>query len=76
MCLEEQLLSKFGPLLTLKQLAEVLHRSPQGLTFTLSRDSDFAQQINSTKLRLGRRVYFRSNLLAAVLEGQTSDLTN
>lgn len=76
MCLEEQLLSTFGPLLTLKQLAQLLHRSPQGLAFTLSRNSEFAQQINSTKLRLGRRVYFRSNLLAAILEGHSPDMTN
>jgi len=63
------LLSTFGPLLTLEQLAQLLHRSPKGLAFTLSTNSDLAGQINSMKVRLGRRVYFRSCEVAALLGG-------
>jgi len=31
--IEQQLLERYGPLLTLEQLAEVFHRSPKGALF-------------------------------------------
>jgi hypothetical protein len=69
MSLEDHLLSTYGPLLTLEQLAQLLHRSPKGLAFTLSTNSDLAGQINAMKIRLGRRVYFRSCEVAGLLSG-------
>lgn len=73
MTLEQQLLDRFGPLLTLNQLAELLHRSPKGLTLTLSKKGQFASQINSTKIRFGRRLYFRAGEIATLLEGRNPD---
>ncbi|WP_166366030.1 DNA-binding protein [Pseudomonas akapageensis] len=67
MTLEQQILERFGPLLTLAQLAELLHRSPQGLSFTLSRPGSFAEKINIARIKLGRRVYFRASDIAAAL---------
>jgi len=69
MSLENHLFATFGPLLTLEQLAKLLHRSPKGLAFTLSSDSELARRINGMKVRLGRRVYFRSCEVAALLSG-------
>lgn len=73
MTLEQHLLSTFGPLLTLDQLAQLLHRSPGGLKFTLSTKSEFSRQVNATKVRLGRRVYFRVCDVTALLAGSATD---
>lgn len=73
MTLKQHLLSTFGPLLTLEQLAQLLHRSPGGLRFALTTQSEFARQVNAMKVRLGRRVYFRADDVAALLAGNTTD---
>ncbi|MGF1440152.1 DNA-binding protein [Pseudomonas aeruginosa] len=67
--LEQHLLETFGPLLTLEQLAQLLHRSPGGLKFSLRSQSEFARQINATKVKLGRRAYFRTCDMAAIILG-------
>lgn len=74
MNLEQQLLTTFGPLLTLEQLAQLLHRSPKGLRGALSLNSEFSRQINATKIRFGRRVYFRAGEVAVLLAGSTTDI--
>lgn len=65
--LERHLLEKFGPLITLDQLAQILHRQPGGLSWALSQETDFSAAINSTKTKLGKRIYFKVGPLAAVL---------
>jgi hypothetical protein len=65
--MEQQLLDRYGPLLTLDQLAEVLHRSPKGLSFTLARPGTLSDQINGARIKLGRRVYFRTSEIASAL---------
>ncbi|KES23867.1 hypothetical protein [Pseudomonas sp. AAC] len=72
-CLEQHLLETYGPLLTLEQLAQLLHRSPGGLRFSLTTQSAFARQINATKVRLGRRVYFRTCDMATIMAGSRHD---
>lgn len=64
------LLSKYGPLLTLCQLAELLDRSPQGLRISLNSDTAFSRFLKPRRLKIGRRVYFRSNHIAELLDGQ------
>ncbi|MCY1367551.1 hypothetical protein D9M69_544930 [compost metagenome] len=61
MTTEEVILSRTGgsPLLSLTQVAEILHRSPEGLRITLSRDNDIARSLNSCRVKIGRRVFFR-----------------
>lgn len=71
--IEQQLLERFGPLLTLDQLAQVLHRKPDGLAWTLSQRGPFACAINAAQVRLGRRRYFRASQLALVLGEGASD---
>jgi len=65
--LEQKLLSSYGPLLTLKQLASLLHRSEAGLSYTLSHGGELADKLNGVKIRLGRRVYFSASGVAEVL---------
>lgn len=69
--LEQQLLDRYGPLLTKKQFAELLHRSEKGLDYTLSHpaESEFAASLYAMKLRLGRLIYFRAADVAALLAG-------
>lgn len=69
--IEQQLLDRYGPLLTKKQLAELLHRSEKGLDYTLSHptESVFAASLHAMKLRLGRLVYFRASDVAGLLVG-------
>lgn len=52
------------------QLAKVLDRSAEGLRISLRSDSDWSRPINAAKLKLGRRVYFRTAEIAKVLSGE------
>ncbi len=70
--LEEQLLSQFGPLLTISQLAKILHRTPKGLVDSLSRNKAFAEQFGTAKVRFGRRTYFRTCDIASILSGEST----
>lgn len=69
MSIEETLVVQYGPLLTITQLAKVLNRSPEGLRISLRSSSGWVSQINSSRLRLGRRVYFRTSRIAGILTG-------
>lgn len=69
--IEQQLIELYGPFVTIHQLAELLHRSPAGLAYTLSQSSPFAESVNTARVKLGRRVYFRaSDLAKALTSGQ------
>lgn len=50
-------------LLTIDCLAKLLHRSPEGLRVSLYCDSDFSTRLRSARVKLGRRVYFRRDLV-------------
>lgn len=69
MSTEKLLMQKFGPLLSLEELSVILKRSRDGLRISLSTNSDFAQQWNATKIKVGRRVYFRSAEVARLIDG-------
>ena len=58
----------YGPLMTMETLAKTLDRSKEGLRVGLSSESNFATAINSTKIRLGRRVYFKTELIAEIID--------
>ena len=65
---ESYLLDKFGPLLSLVQLAGLLDRSADGLRLSLSHDGDLSKKFNPARTKIGRRVYFRSSLVARALD--------
>jgi hypothetical protein len=65
---ENYLLQKFGPLLSLGQLASLLDRSVDGLRLSLSHEGEMAKKFNPARKKIGRRVYFRSALIAQILD--------
>jgi hypothetical protein len=67
--IEDQLTERYGPLLSTAQLADVLHRSTEGLRISLRSNSEWARRINTAKLKLGRRIYFRTVSISEVLTG-------
>jgi hypothetical protein len=73
MSIEETLVGQYGPLLTTSQLAKVLNRSPEGLRISLRSSSNWVSQVNASRLRLGRRVYFRTAEIALILTGSSRD---
>jgi hypothetical protein len=70
MQIEEALTRQYGPLLSVTQLAKVLDRSAEGLRISLRSNSEWSRHINAAKLKLGRRVYFRTAEIAKVLSGE------
>lgn len=65
---ESYLLEKYGPLLSLEQLAGLLDRSVDGFRLTLAQDGEIATKFNPARKKIGRRVYFRSSMVAQVLD--------
>lgn len=64
---------RYSVLMTLDQLAEILDRSPEGLRISMSTSrSNWAQHINATKVHIGRRIYFRTEAIARLIDEQFS----
>lgn len=64
------LLMHYGPLLTLKQLAEVLHSTPGATRMVIRREqAPLAVALARAERPLGRRLYFDATRVAAVIEG-------
>ena len=70
--MERELTERFGLLLTVVHLAEVLHRSEQGLRWSLTQPGQFADTINGTRIKIGRRNYYRAADLALLLAGEVA----
>jgi hypothetical protein len=72
MTIEEVLTEKHGCLLTLATLAKVLERSPEGLRISLrsTNSNEWSRRLNSARIKIGRRVYFRTSEVAQILEGK------
>ncbi|HBO5136186.1 hypothetical protein D9M71_795350 [compost metagenome] len=70
MTTEELILSTSGgsPLLSLVQVADILHRSPEGLRITLSGDNELARKLRPARVKIGRRVYFRVAAIARFID--------
>lgn len=68
--MEELLLNRYdgSPLLSLEQLAEVLHRSKDGLRISLSSDSELSRKIRPFRIKIGRRIYFRTAAIARFID--------
>jgi hypothetical protein len=70
MTIEEILVKEYGPLLSFAELAMILDRSPDGLRTSLRSTGEWVGRINAARLRLGRRVYFRTSEIANVLDAR------
>lgn len=63
-------MDKYGPTLTVDELAQVLKRRPQGVRAALSlRTEAWAAEMNSRKVYVGRRVYFPVHAVADLIAG-------
>lgn len=60
-----------SPLMTLDNLAALLARTPAGLRATIQSDTDFGGALRSARVKLGRRVYFRRDLIDRLIEEST-----
>ena len=68
--LEQQLTDRYGPLLTIRQLAELLDRSVSGLRYSLRRPSDErTRALNACACRIGRRTYYPAGDVAKIIRG-------
>jgi hypothetical protein len=74
---EEFLLGRFGPLMSIADVAEVLGRSADGVRVALYSDGDVSRRLRPTMIRVGRRVYFRTLQLkdALCLDGVEANRT-
>jgi hypothetical protein len=60
MTTEEYLLKRFGPLMSILDIANLLGRSPDGVRVSLYSDTDISRKLKPAMIRIGRRVYFRT----------------
>ena len=65
----EILLNRYGPLLSIGDLAALLQRSKEGLRLTLRGNSALANQLGSARIKIGRRVHFKTIAVAALIDG-------
>jgi hypothetical protein len=69
MTTEEVLINKFGPLLTLSQVAGLLDRSPDGLRLTIRESNPLGRYLLAARIKIGRRVHFRAKFIANLVDG-------
>lgn len=60
MTTEQYLLGRFGPLMSIVDIAAILGRSPEGVRVAMYNDSDLSRKLKPTVIRIGRRVFFRT----------------
>lgn len=60
MTTEQYLLDRFGPLMSLPDIAKILGRSVDGIRVSLYSDTETSRLLKPTMIRVGRRVYFRT----------------
>ena len=70
MTIEEILVKEYGPLMSLSELAMILDRTPAGLRSSLRSSGDWIDGINAARLRLGRRIYFKTSEIANLLDAR------
>lgn len=64
------LADRWGVLLSYAALGQVMNRSPDGLRLSLAQNrSDWARHVNQAKVKIGRRVLFRTEQIAALIDG-------
>ena len=63
------LLANYGPLLTLRHLAELLHTTPNGIRMAIARRRQpLTKALAEAKRPLGRRIYFDARRVAAAID--------
>lgn len=73
----DHLLEAYGPLMTIEQLAQVLSRKGSGLRGVLQKPTEpWMFELNRVKRRIGRRIYFPTDTVAALLNGDFERCSN
>lgn len=68
------LINTYGPLMTIADLANLLDRSVEGLRVSLSqKECAVTKQLAASKIKFGRRVYFCTLDVAAVVIGNPTN---
>ncbi|MDT0511726.1 plasmid-related protein [Halomonas sp. LES1] len=60
MTVDDYLIDRFGLLMSISDLADLLDRSPDGVRVSLYSDTEVSRKLKSTMVKVGRRVYFRT----------------
>lgn len=69
----EILIEQYGVVMTLEQVATTLSRKPEGLRMALLKPKEaWAHEMNHRKVYIGRRMYFQTKDVAALLDGDLS----
>jgi protein involved in temperature-dependent protein secretion len=66
----EQLTTEYGHLMTQSDLAKILKRSVEALRVGLTRDTEWSKRVNAARRQFGRRVYYRTADIAALIDGE------
>lgn len=70
MSTEAFLLEKYGPLLTLPQVAMLLDRKPEGVRVTIQKNAgELGRKLSAARIKLGRRTHFKTSAIAKLLDG-------
>ena len=67
----EYLIDKHGTLMKIEEVAKLFHKSTDAVRITLGRDSEFSRSLNAAKNRYGRRIYFRTEKVAEIVDDWT-----
>lgn len=60
MTVDDYLIGRFGLLMSISDLADLLDRSPDGVRVSLYSDTEVSRKLKPTMVKVGRRVYFRT----------------
>ena len=69
---ETFLLEKYGPLITLSKLETLLDRKTEGIRLTIREGDPAGLQLGAARIKIGRRVYFKTDAIAKLLDGNQS----
>ncbi len=69
----EHLINTYGPLLTLSEVASLFDRSPEGLRITIRGDNPLGRQLLSARIKIGRRVHFKTTVIAKLVDGDVDE---
>lgn len=73
----EYLQDKYGSVMTIEQLAQTLSRKASGLRGVLQKPTEpWMFELNRVKRRIGRRIYFPTDTVAALLNGDFERCSN
>jgi hypothetical protein len=66
---KQLLINKYGILLSIQNMADVLHRQPGGLRKTLENpDAELTKKLNPGRRKVGRRVLYCCGVVAALVD--------